>query len=321
MSASVPLNDLTTDRVPPAERAGYWSDIIWRAFGRLRSSTSGDEGFFGHIRQREFGGVWVSRLEANAHRVVRTAANRDSADPGHLKLVVQRRGHSVFEQDGRRAVLSPGTWSLYDTTRSYTVSSPDAVRLDVLLLPREALIGGHAELQDLLVRRLPAGAGMGRVASEAIREASESPPGLLHADTGDAIVRLVRLALLEQAKLSRPLRSRDVLRERVLEFVSRHLADPALDADAIAAALHCSKRSLHKAFEGGPCTLAQHIWEQRLESARSALEQPAGSARSITEVAFSAGFSSAAHFSRAFRARFGASPRDWRLLRGAGLSR
>ena len=29
----MPATELTTDLVPPAERAGYWSDILWRAFG------------------------------------------------------------------------------------------------------------------------------------------------------------------------------------------------------------------------------------------------------------------------------------------------
>lgn len=315
-------SELSTDLVPPAERAGYWSDILWHAFGRLRSDTLGDEGFSGHIRQRTTGDVSVARLDANAHRVVRTAANRDSGDPGALKLVVQRRGHSLFEQDGRRAYLDPGTWSLYDTTRSYSVSSPDAVKLDVLLLPRHALLGGHPELEDLLVRRLPACVGLSRVACETIRQASEAPEGPLPGETGERIVRLVRLALLEQARLERPLAARAILRERIVEFVERHLPEPGLDADAIAAALRCSKRSLHKAFEGERCTLSQHIWEQRLDAARRDLEACVPG-RSITEVAFAWGFSSAAHFSRAFRARFGASPREWRLLgRGAAaLSR
>src|SRR5688572_16418858 len=42
-------NLLTTDHVRPAERAGYWSDIIWRSFGKLRSDTWGDENFNGSI--------------------------------------------------------------------------------------------------------------------------------------------------------------------------------------------------------------------------------------------------------------------------------
>ncbi len=313
MAASV----LTTDHVRPAERAGYWSDIIWRSFGRLRSDTCGDPDFFGRIAQREFGDVRVSRLEASRHRVVRTAGAAGASDPGYLKLVVQHRGHSVFEQGGRRALLGPGSWSLYDTTQSYTVSSPDTVKLDVLLLPRDALLQGRRDLEALFVRRLPAGAGIGRIACDAIRHAAEAPVDVVHAETGDAIVRLVRLALFEQACITRPLSPRWILRDRIKEVVGRRLSDPALDADAIARELHCSKRSLHKAFEGEPCTLNQHIWEQRLEGARAELERSRFAGRSITEVAFAWGFNSPAHFSRAFRARYGASPRELRMQAGA----
>lgn len=311
---------LSTDQVRPAERAGYWSDIIWHSFGRLRSETYSDEDFSGHVSQREFGAVRLSRLDASRHRVVRTAGSRGASDPGYLKLVVQHRGHSLFEQNGRRALLGPGTWSLYDTTQSYTVSTPDAVTLDVLLLPREALLRGHHELERLFVRCLSADTGMSRVACDTIRRAMEeetapSRQPALESDRGEAIVRMVRLALLEQARIAKPLSPRWVLRDRIKEHVERRLSDPSLDPESIARALNCSKRSLHKAFESEHCTLHQHIWAQRLEGARRDLENARPCGRSITEIAFAWGFSSPEHFSRIFRARYGASPRQWRLSR------
>jgi AraC-like DNA-binding protein len=310
-------NQLSTDHVRPAERAGYWSDIIWRSFGRLRSDTWGDESFNGNIAQRELGDVRVARLEASRHRVMRTAGSKGMSDPGYLKLVVQHRGHSVFEQDGRRAELAPGSWSLYDTTRSYTVSSPDAVKLDVVLLPRAALLRGHRDLERLFVRCLPADSGMSRLACELIRSAAEenTHQRLSDAERGRDIVRLVRLALLEQAGNPVPPSPRWMLLDRIKAHVAERLADPALDSDSIARAMQCSKRSLHKAFEAETRTLHQHIWAQRLEGVRRDLENGGRDARSITEIAFAWGFSSPEHFSRIFRARYGLSPREWRMQR------
>jgi AraC-like DNA-binding protein len=310
---------LTTDHVRPAERAGYWSDIIWRSFGRLRSDTMGGENFSGHITQREYGEVRVSRLDASRHSVVRTAGSKGASDPGYLKLVVQHHGHSVFEQDGRRALLSPGTWSLYDTTRSYTVSSADSVKLDVVLLPRAPLLRGHADLERLLVRCLPADTGMSRIACGLIRSAAEAHTHqrLSDAERGRDIVRLVRLALLEQAGNPVAVSPRWLLLERIKAHVDQRLPDPALDAEAIALALNCSKRSLHKAFEAESRTLHQHIWAERLERVRRDLENGARDGRSITEIAFAWGFSSPEHFSRIFRARYGLSPREWRMQRSS----
>lgn len=308
---------LSTDQVPPAERAGYWSDIIWRSFGRLRSDTHGDANFSGNVSQRELGAVRVSRLDASRHRVVRTAGSSGASDPGYLKLVVQHRGHSLFEQDGRRALLGPGTWSLYDTTKSYTVTTPDAVKLDILLLPREALMRGHPELERLFVHRLRADTGLSRLACDMIRhaveEAASSP--LRHAretERGDSIVHAVRLALFEQCGLAKPLSPRWILCDRIKEHVERRLCDPSLDSNSIARALNCSKRSLHKAFEDESCTLHQFIWTRRLDGARRELENARTEGRSITGIAFAWGFISPEHFSRVFRARYGSSPTEWR---------
>jgi AraC-like DNA-binding protein len=66
-------------------------------------------------------------------------------------------------------------------------------------------------------------------------------------------------------------------------------------------------------FRNEPLTLAQYIWERRLEACSRDLRDPRLAARTVSELAFGRGFNDAAHFSRAFRERFGCSPRQWRL--------
>ena len=308
------LTVLTTDDVPARESKGYWGKLVSRSFGRLESDTYGDESFRGRITYTALGEVQVGRLEASRHRVVRTAASRGCSDPGHLKLVVQRTGRSLFEQDGHRAWLRPGDWSLYDTTRSYVVTSPDAVDIHVLMLPREAVLKERHDLAELMVRRLRGTTGMGRVACEAIARsvdaaASGTPQA---ADAGVQIAELVHLALVEQAGTrGEPLR-RAVLRERIKVFIEEHLASADLDVGTIAAALGCSLRSVHNAFELEDCSVRQYIWERRLAVVRNELERGSVGCPSITEAAFAWGFTSAAHFSRAFRALYGVSAREWR---------
>lgn len=315
MTATTTL--LTTDLVPQKERTGYWCDLIWRAFGGLRSDTYGDPYFSGRIRQADFGPVRVCRLEASRHRVVRTAGARAASDPGSLKLVVQHRGHSVFEQGGRVARIAPGQWSLYDTTASYAVSNPEPVEQHVLLLPRDALMGGQgqAAFESLMVRPLTASAGLGRIACEAIRtavEESERTPAGLRPELGGTLVHLIRLALLEQLVDVTPQTGQQLMRMRIRAHIERRLGDPELSLDSIARELKCSKRLLHRSFKADGCTPLEFIRGLRLERVRDDLENPALAARTITEIAFRWGFSSAAHFSRSFRDRFGGSPREWR---------
>lgn len=301
---------LSTDAAPAHERVGYWGDLVQRSFGRLRSQTYGDERFHGEIRRLEFGELRLCRLEASRHRVERTSGAAGISDPGDLKMVVQRKGRSLFEQDGRQAWLAPGAWSVYDTTKSYTVTNPGDVLQHVLLLPRRILAGADA-LRELLVRPLSGTAGMGRVACETIAHAFDSSGEA----QGETILHQVRLALLEQSGARVPLGARSMLRERIQAFVIQRLQDPALDVETIAGALGRSKRALHKAFEGQDDSLHRYLWLSRLEFARRQLEDPRHAARSITSILFGAGFTSAAHFSRMFRQRYGASPREWRARR------
>ena len=308
------ITRMSTDDAPPRERVGYWSDLVWRSFGRLRSDTYGDPDFSGHISLLDLGEVRVCRLQAARHRVVRTAAAGGS-DPGYLKMVIQRRGCSLFEQGGRTARLKPGDWSLYDTTRSYIVSAPHPVDLHILLLPRHGILRGRKDLEQMLVHRLRGRTGMAKLAGLAIGHALESAAAgaPIAPDSGDEIVDLLHAALLEQSGAYLPRIGRSVMRDRIKQYVDDRLSDPDLSIDAVAQAMNCSKRALHLAFEVEGRTLRDYIWDSRLESARRALEGAAGDAErgAISGIAFASGFNSAAHFSRAFRGRYGVSPRAW----------
>jgi AraC-like DNA-binding protein len=96
------------------------------------------------------------------------------------------------------------------------------------------------------------------------------------------------------------------------ERARARLRDPGLTVAAIAAQLHTSVSTLHRAFAGEPCSIAEWIWVQRLDAVRADLGDPALRHRTISDLAFAWGFVDASHFSRAFRARFGRTARDVR---------
>jgi AraC-like DNA-binding protein len=64
------------------------------------------------------------------------------------------------------------------------------------------------------------------------------------------------------------------------------------------------------AFAASDRSIADHIWTTRLDGCRADLARRVD--QTISEVAFAWGFSSSAHFSRAFRKRFGVTPTDFR---------
>jgi len=96
----------------------------------------------------------------------------------------------------------------------------------------------------------------------------------------------------------------------VIEYIDRHL-DDKLDLVTLASVAHFSPFHFHRLFHalvGEP--LGDYIRRRRLELAAVRLRsQPDAT---VMQIALGVGFGSAESFSRAFRARFGAAPTQWR---------
>jgi AraC-like DNA-binding protein len=95
-------------------------------------------------------------------------------------------------------------------------------------------------------------------------------------------------------------------------IVSR-LDDPGLTVDSLGKELGLSRVQLFrktKALLGGGTN--DLILNLRLEKACTLLRNPD---LTVAEIADQTGFASQSYFSTVFKARFGASPKDWRLVK------
>jgi AraC-like DNA-binding protein len=318
------LRVISTHELAPRDRLPAWGEAVWRLIGGLQSDAFGDDDFDGCMTVGESAYVGVCKIDATRHRVVRTPSLARHAERGFLKVVAQLRGHALFEQFGRSVCLSPGEWSVYDTTHAYSVSNPDSVEQLVLMIPKDKL-PERAPLDDVLVQRLSSQHGVARLTWQSMLTAYQELPNMSRTaaeGTADVLTQLVFLSLLDLRGTSSAVSQREVLRDRIKAHVGRHLGDPQLNVEAIARALNCSRRHLYNAFADESDGVAGYVLAQRLELVRRQLEDPRLAGHSITEVALDAGFNQPAHFSPTFRARFGLSPREWRqrhnvLLGGA----
>lgn len=313
------LDAMTTDQVPPRDRVAFWGDWIGRLFQGLKSDVYGDTGFDGRMTRLRAGEVLLTRLEANRHRVLRSSSLARAGDTPYLKIVAPWSGCAGVEQKGREAWVTPGQWSIYDTTDSYAVSQPERVEHLIVMLPKQRLAERGLDLNTLMARRLGGSGGVSRLALDTMRSAWRELPGMPEAaaqGVGDAIVQLVHLSLLDLAGVATAATQREALRERIKRHVADHLGDPGLTVDAVARALNCSRRHLYNAFAEEPDGVAGYILARRLDACRQAFADRASDRRSITDIALATGFSNMAHFSRVFRSHLGMSPSDYR--RGAG---
>lgn len=91
-----------------------------------------------------------------------------------------------------------------------------------------------------------------------------------------------------------------------------HLANAHLNADAIAAGVHTSRRSLYRVFQGTGESVMGHLRALRLESAKQALRTQGD--KSINAIARETGFSSPMQFYRVFRESAEMTPGEFREM-------
>lgn len=107
---------------------------------------------------------------------------------------------------------------------------------------------------------------------------------------------------------ARPACARRLL--RAFDYIDRHLAEP-LDAARLSRAVHCSKYHFHRQFTHSTgVTVGRYLHLARLRRASYRLAfRPLDR---ISDIAHDTGFAHAESFSRAFRAAFGQTPREFR---------
>ena len=108
----------------------------------------------------------------------------------------------------------------------------------------------------------------------------------------------------------------------VKAYIDAHLSDPTLSLAAIAKKNGISLRYLHQLFRLTDMSASEWLRLRRLQRCYDLLASPQHATQSITEIAYSMGFSSSSHFSNLFRAQFGVRPSDVRGTSvAAGLHR
>jgi AraC-like DNA-binding protein len=98
---------------------------------------------------------------------------------------------------------------------------------------------------------------------------------------------------------------------QVRRYIRANLADPRLSPATIAEALFVSRSTLYASVPAGTEGIAAEIRRQRLLRARAMLRDPADT-RSIAAIAAAVGLPNHSRFTRAFRDRYDATPKQVR---------
>lgn len=303
---------LSTARIAPRERAAWLREVIGREYARVEISPPADDGLFNDMTILPYQGFRLSRVVSNGIGIERRDRDVDHVSHDEYFAVLLLSGQYRLEQGGREVFLGPGDMALYDATRPHRIECPGHFSKLIFSVPRTSLRDRLGGAESLVAKRLSGRDGVGAVASDFLRSLVRRHALLsddARASLSHQALDLLALALSALEPPAAPSRSRDGARARIKDFIERRLDDPALDAAAIAAGVGLSPRYVGELMQDEGTSPMRYVLGRRLERCRLDISRRPQTGRTISDIAFRWGFNDLSHFSRAFKARFGHSPR------------
>ena len=301
------------------ERLDCWRDAVSRNLVPLEVRPRESADFRASLHAVRVGQVQMSVISAEPHSIARTRRHIASDAPDYLQLTVQLTGQGVLTQRDRQAEVGPGELVVYDTRRPFTYDLHQSHTGLVLMFPRAMLPLAERELLRVTATPVPCHDGLGQVVLPLLHGLARQMEHLESQGTprlADNVIDLIGTLLAEHADGDRRAGAGpDLLTERVLGYMEQRLADPGLSPEGIAAVHRISRRYLYKLLAAQGHTVSGWIREQRLARCRRDLTDPALDHLPVGAVGGRWGFADPAHFSHAFKAAYGMSPREARAAR------
>jgi AraC-like DNA-binding protein len=301
------------------EQFDYWREELCHNFVELAPERTQKGVFRGRISQRPLDSISVSQVSADGHRVNRTAFEIAHSSEECYFANLQLAGTGRTQQGGNEIISAPGDLVLVDATAPYSIAHDDTFDLISVKIPHALLVDRLEFKRRTRTTFVAAGRGYGAilksytlaVLNETDAQFSESAPYIAENLTGLIVAALnAREPIAEVAKLGP---QRYARLQAIRRHIALHLSDPCLDLPTVCRRFHLSERAVQKLFARAGSTFSHTVLEGRLEGVARQLRSPDRAWSTVTEVAFAWGFNDPSYFSRTFKARFGVTPREYRV--------
>jgi AraC-like DNA-binding protein len=234
-------------------------------------------------------------------------------------LGVHLSGASVIRLGRQELTLDSGDGILFSSIgEGFVINRPTPVSFLALQLPRKMLTPIAANLDDAAVRLIAGRSNALRLLTTYIRsldpaDISDTPE--LGRAVSTHIHDLVALTIGGHPDAMAFAQGRGARAARIQAIkadVSSNAGDIDLTIAAVARRHGVTPRYIHKLFETEDVTFSEFVLTRRLAVAHRLLSDRRLAHRSITSIAFDAGFADLSYFNRAFRRRYSATPSEVR---------
>lgn len=302
----------STDGVDRSRQYDAWVAQLNATFGRWQADNICIPEFRADVKANSLPGMAMVECQCDPCGGTRSRNDANAIDSEQLTIQLVVSGREFMKLGEQEAVLSQGDIFVWDNTQAMRFSVLEPLHKISLVMPLQRLKAWVPNGWRDLPRHMRGGDPGTEMLATYLRSLSH----LDHANNPMRYNALIEAAI---AMLVAPIPDRvndGSQRMAQLEIVKSkimsHLRDPDLDLDMIAKMNRISLRYLHWLFEASDSTPWRFVVNERLEGCRRDLVNADQRQRSITEIAFSWGFSNAAHFGRKVREKYGMTPSELR---------
>ena len=310
-----------TKTMAAAQRQQAWRDAICEIYLRVDCVADKQYDYAGFVRESRLGAVTLTDTYISPQSVHRQGHHIAHVDKDCYYLGIEHIGEVDIRQAGSSVLLTRGIGGLYYANEPYSLHCNVKSRQFWVELPREDFDRRFDSGRPPLLARINLDHGLGRIAAEFCATLAEESVNVDQPSSeklGEQFMDILALALSGEPD-RQPADEKSVQRARlrsVKAYIEANLGDPNLSLTTIAKQNGISLRYLHQLFRFTEMSVSEWLRLRRLQRCHDMLRSPRNAGQSITEIAYSMGFSSSSHFSNLFRDQFKTRPSD---VRGASV--
>lgn len=312
---TAPLSGINTQEAACPARLGALRDALRPFVGLSNCQAQEPEARFqSSFHSQELGPVAVSRIACSPvtiHGMRGSASQRD-----YFVVCILNQGEATLSQSGRTATQRSGDILIFDCALAFSYQMHGECAGIWVRVPKTMLSIRVTNAQAITARCIPHSQLLTNLASTLLSEVlglelkGDSPAAMRIATALVDVIAAILESYVESESVGCP-RLANML-DTAKSAIIAGIENPNLDLEDISQRVGVSRRTLNRLFSQEGTTPTRWLWEKRLELSKSLLEN--GSRNRVTDVALSCGFSDFSHFSRAFKSRFGVTPKT--LLSG-----
>lgn len=297
-----------------------WRQLMTDAFGPMEVRPSDEGNFSGTVRTVKRAELQFNELSYSGQFLERTSRNIGKLDQEFYTFGRPTCGPLYIKKKNIEYVLEPGCIYLTDQSVPYSAHAKDVAYQSISIsIPRIALELREPNLTPFYTLKLSDGNPRAQLLSGYMDQLMS---GLYHwsdveaAGLANKLLDMIVVLMVHEGKnFSSGLEStvRMAQRDAAMAQIKSNFENPALNLASVAASCGLSAGYLEWLFKDANLSVEECIHAERLAKGHQLLGSADYRGKSVSQLAYQAGFNHAGHFSRLFKERFGMSPRDFRV--------